>query len=52
MIEAPHYSSAGAKRGTNFALPADANTIIDNVCLTAVGVACPAVEDTTSRIRR
>jgi large subunit ribosomal protein L4 len=23
MIEAPHYSSAGAKRGTNFALPAD-----------------------------
>ena len=22
MIEAPHYSSAGAKRGTNFALPA------------------------------
>jgi len=23
MIEAPHYSSAGAKRGTNFALPAE-----------------------------
>ena len=23
MIEAPHYTSAGAKRGTNFALPAD-----------------------------
>jgi large subunit ribosomal protein L4 len=23
MIEAPHYSSAGAKRGSNFALPAD-----------------------------
>jgi large subunit ribosomal protein L4 len=23
MIEAPHYSSAGAKHGTNFALPAD-----------------------------
>ena len=23
MIEAPHYSSAGAKRGSNFALPAE-----------------------------
>ena len=32
--------------------PADANTIVDNVCLTAVGVTCPAVDDTPARIRR
>jgi parallel beta-helix repeat protein len=33
--------------------PLDANTIIDNVCLTAVGAACPAVEDTLPRsVRR
>jgi parallel beta-helix repeat protein len=31
---------------------ADANTIIDNVCLTAVGATCPAVEDTLPRIVR
>jgi len=31
--------------------PADANTIVDNVCLTSIGVTCPAVDDTL-RIRR
>ena len=32
--------------------PAEANTIIDNVCLTSVGVKCPDVDDTLLRIGR